>query len=121
MGMGQSFWRRRAEKRIEEARDKVQVVPDSDNSAKGEAPPARPFQRRPGDWRGLIEQRIQEGIDMGLFDNLRGAGKPLNLDEDALVPEDMRMAFRLLRSNGLAPLWVELNKEIGRASCRERV
>jgi DnaJ homolog subfamily C member 28 len=43
---------------------------------------------------------------------LRGAGKPLNLEEDAMVPEDLRMAFRLLRSNGLAPLWVQLNREI---------
>ncbi len=112
--MGQSFWRRRAEQRIEEARDKGQLRPGSDStgSAKGEDAGARPFQRRPGDWRGLVEQRIQEGIEKGLFDNLRGMGKPLNLDEDALVPEDMRMAFRLLRSNGLAPLWVELNKEI---------
>jgi DnaJ homolog subfamily C member 28 len=69
---------------------------------------------RPGTagWRSLIEQRIQDGIERGLFDNLAGAGKPLNLEEDALVPEDMRMAFRLLRTHGLAPLWVELNKEI---------
>ena len=109
--MGRSFWRRRAEQRIEEARDRGQLDHGSDG-AETEAKPARPYQRRPGDWRGLIEQRIQEGIEKGLFDNLPGAGKPLNLDDDAFVPEDMRMAFRLLRSNGLAPLWVELNKEI---------
>ncbi len=68
--------------------------------------------RAAGDWQGLVEQRIQEGMEQGLFDNLRGAGQPLNLDEDRFVPDDMRMAFRMLRSSGLAPLWVDMNKEI---------
>jgi DnaJ family protein C protein 28 len=116
--MSRSFLRRRAEQRIQEAQDNGEL--DQLAQSGGEAAPRepgkpaeeRPFGRRPGDWRGLVEQRIQEGIEKGVFDNLRGAGKPLNLDDDALVPEDMRMAFRLLRSNGLAPLWVEMNKEI---------
>ncbi len=68
--------------------------------------------RAAGDWQGLVEQRIQEGMEQGLFDNLRGAGQPLNLDEDRFVPDDMKMAFRMLRSSGLAPLWVDMNKEI---------
>ncbi|MDP9310675.1 MAG: DUF1992 domain-containing protein [Chloroflexota bacterium] len=68
--------------------------------------------RAAGDWHGLVEQRIQEGMEQGLFDNLRGAGQPLNLDEDRFVPDDMKMAFRMLRSSGLAPLWVDMNKEI---------
>ena len=76
------------------------------------APKNRSGRRAPGDWQGLVEQRILEGMEQGLFDNLRGMGKPLNFDEDQFVPEEMRMAFRVLRSNGLAPLWVELNKEI---------
>lgn len=63
-------------------------------------------------WQGLIEQRIQDGLSQGVFDNLPGMGKPLNLWDDAFVPEEMRMGFRLLRSNGLAPLWVEVNREI---------
>jgi hypothetical protein len=65
-----------------------------------------------GDWQGIVEQRIQDGMERGLFDNLRGMGKPLNLDEDQFVPDELKMAFRLLRSTGLAPLWVEMNKEI---------
>ena len=109
--MSQSFWRRRAERRIEEARDHGELDKTADDSDR-EGPGAQTAQRRPGNWHNLVEQRIQEGIEQGLFDNLPGAGKPLNLDEDAFVPEDMRMAFRLLRSNGLAPLWVEVNREI---------
>ena len=110
--VGRSFWRRRAEQRIEEARDSRELQ----RASEGEQADGTTARQTPrggiGGWRSLVEQRIQDGIERGLFDNLKGAGKPLNLDEDALVPEDMRMAFRLLRSNGLAPLWVELNREI---------
>lgn len=107
------FWRRRAEERIKAARDSGELERTSDDGDKTEAQAkARPAQRSAGGWRNLVEQRIQDGIERGLFDNLKGAGKPLNLEDDAFVPEDMRMAFRLLRTNGLAPLWVELNKEI---------
>lgn len=111
--MGGSFWRRRTEVRIRAAQQEHEQPRDErrDEEPRQKAE-ARPAQRGAGSWRNLVEQRIQDGIERGLFDNLSGAGKPLNLDEDALVPEDMRMAFRLLRSNGLAPLWVELNKEI---------
>jgi hypothetical protein len=107
-----SFLRRRAEQRLQEVREGEGHEPLAGEAEHEAAPtPSRP-RNGPAGWHSLVEQRIQDGIERGLFDNLRGAGKPLNLDEDALVPEDMRMAYRLLRSNGLAPLWVELNKEI---------
>lgn len=63
-------------------------------------------------WNGLVEQRILDGISKGMFDDLAGTGQPLNLEDDAFVPLEMRMAFRMLRSTGLAPLWVQMNKEI---------
>lgn len=79
---------------------------------KGDARGAAHSQRRPGDWNGLVEQRILDGMDKGLFDNLAGTGKPLNLDEDQFVPDELKMAFRMLRSTGLTPLWIEVNREI---------
>ena len=78
----------------------------------GQGKRAGGMRRGPGDWQGLVEQRILDGMEQGLFDNLRGEGKPLNLDEDRFVPDEMKLAFRLLHSSGVAPLWVELNKEI---------
>ncbi|HZG66486.1 MAG TPA: DUF1992 domain-containing protein [Herpetosiphonaceae bacterium] len=107
-----SFLRRRAERRLTELQQPSD--PEPDVAPAEEQPAAKQARPRAGTagWRSLVEQRIQDGMERGLFDNLPGAGKPLNLEEDALVPEDMRMAFRLLRSNGLAPLWVEMNKEI---------
>jgi hypothetical protein len=53
------------------------------------------------DW--IAEQRIAEAIARGDFDDLPGAGKPLALDDDPLVPADVRMACRILRNAGLVP------------------
>ena len=49
-------------------------------------------------WNGLVEQRILDGMAKGMFDDLQGTGKPLNLEDDAFVPLELRMAFRMLRS-----------------------
>ncbi len=106
--MSESFLRKRAERLLEEQNKKAKTETANEEEQEAQAP-----QRgSPAAWRGLVEQRIQEGIENGAFDNLAGAGKPLNLEEDAMVPEDLRMAYRLLRSNGLAPLWVQVNREI---------
>ncbi len=114
--MPRRYLDRRAEAEIEamlargelaQAKKSDEAEAEQKNTAK-----ARPGRRGPGDWQSIVEQRIQDGMERGLFDNLKGTGKPLNLDEDRFVPEELKMAFRLLRSTGLAPLWVEMNKEI---------
>ena len=51
----------------------------------------------------IAERRIAEAAANGELDNLPGAGKPLELDDDALVPEDLRMAHRILKNAGYAP------------------
>jgi len=48
----------------------------------------------------LAERKIAEAIERGEFDGLPGAGKPLHLDDDPLVPEELRMAYRILRNAG---------------------
>ena len=60
----------------------------------------------------LAEQKIQEAIERGEFDGLPGAGKPLELDHDPLVPEDLRVAYRVLKNAGFVPPEVEMLKEI---------
>jgi hypothetical protein len=60
----------------------------------------------------LAEQKIQEAIERGEFDNLPGSGKPLELDDDPLVPEDLRVAYRVLKNAGFLPPEVELRREI---------
>jgi hypothetical protein len=51
----------------------------------------------------IAERRIAEAIENGELDDLPGAGRPLALDDDALVPEDLRVANRILKNAGIAP------------------
>ncbi len=51
----------------------------------------------------LVEQRIREAMRKGELQGLPGEGRPLRLDDDALVPEELRMAYRILRNAGCAP------------------
>jgi hypothetical protein len=60
-----------------------------------------------------VEKQIKEAMARGEFDNLSGAGKPLDFDAYFNTPEDLRMAFAVLKSNEFVPEEVEISKEIG--------
>lgn len=60
----------------------------------------------------IAEQRILESIARGELDQLPGAGAPLDLDDDSLVPPEMRLAFRVLKNAGYVPEEVRLRREI---------
>lgn len=60
----------------------------------------------------IAEDRIRRAMEEGEFDNLFGAGKPLNLEDERWVPEDLRLAYRVLRNAGCIPPELELRKEI---------
>ncbi|MCB1739442.1 MAG: DUF1992 domain-containing protein [Gammaproteobacteria bacterium] len=62
----------------------------------------------------LIEQRIQDAMARGEFDELEGQGKPLKLDDDSQVPEDMRAAYRVLKNAGFIPEEATLRGDINR-------
>lgn len=56
----------------------------------------------------LVEQRIAAAAARGEFDELPGAGAPLlSLGDDALVPEEVRVANRILKNAGFVPPAVE--------------
>ena len=61
----------------------------------------------------LAEQKIAEAVSRGELDGLPGEGKPLDLDDDALVPEELRLAYRILKNAGFVPPEVETLNEIG--------
>jgi len=61
----------------------------------------------------LAERKIEEALARGELDGLPGTGRPLDLDADPLVPEDLRMAFRILKNAGFVPPEVEQIREIG--------
>ncbi len=60
-----------------------------------------------------IEERIREAIANGDFDNLEGAGKPLDFDDYFAAPEDVRMGYSILKSNKFVPEEIDRLKEIG--------
>lgn len=62
----------------------------------------------------LVERRIAQAQAQGAFDDLPGAGAPLALDDDPLVPQEWRVAYRILRNAGLVPPEVEHLREIRR-------
>lgn len=73
---------------------------------------AEPAQSSRSIYESLIERRMAAAEAAGLFDNLPGAGKPLQLDDDSLVPQELRLAFRMLKNADYAPSWIELQKLI---------
>ena len=75
--------------------------------------PDKPRPRRsPDEWRNLVDQRIEEAMAQGAFDNLRNKGKPLDPAPNPFTPADMQMANSLLRNNDLVPAWIADRNEI---------
>ncbi|MBE9551317.1 MAG: DUF1992 domain-containing protein [Proteobacteria bacterium] len=60
----------------------------------------------------IAEERILQAQRQGAFDNLSGAGKPLRLEDDSNIPEDMRMVCKILKNADCLPPEVEIRKEI---------
>jgi len=63
-------------------------------------------------FESIAEEKIREAQARGEFDHLPGAGKPLTLDDNPLVPEDLRVAYRILKNAGFVPPEVEARNEI---------
>jgi len=57
------------------------------------------------------ERHIQQAQQHGEFDNLPGYGKPLALDDDSAVPEDLRVGYRLLKNAGYLPAEIQDRKD----------
>jgi hypothetical protein len=62
----------------------------------------------------IVEERIKKAQEEGEFDNLEGTHKPLKF-EDQHVPEEFRLAHKILKNSGFLPPEVELRKNIREA------
>jgi hypothetical protein len=60
----------------------------------------------------IVEERIQQSMQKGEFDSLPGAGKPLALEDFSNVPEDLRMAYKILKNADCVPPEIDIKKEI---------
>lgn len=59
----------------------------------------------------IVEERIKKALKKGEFENLPGKGKPLP-GEDMNVPEDIRLAYKILKNADCIPPELEVKKEI---------
>lgn len=91
-----------------------------DHTGMPDAPDSRPHIHRRGpdgrmqvgpDWETLIERQIREAAERGQFDNLPHQGEPLPIDDNPYAGE-WGLAFHLLKNEGVAPPWIEADKEV---------
>ncbi|EDL62965.1 hypothetical protein BSG1_15103 [Bacillus sp. SG-1] len=60
----------------------------------------------------LSEQNIKKAYENGEFDRLPGFGKPLNLEDESSIPEELRMAHRIMKNAGFLTEENALRKEM---------
>ncbi|THV03359.1 hypothetical protein K435DRAFT_962521 [Dendrothele bispora CBS 962.96] len=66
-------------------------------------------------WTGLIEDRIERARSRGVFNNLKGRGKPLTStmeEKNPFIGREEYLMNRIVQRNGAAPPWVELQGEL---------
>jgi hypothetical protein len=60
----------------------------------------------------LIEEKIREAMERGDFDNLPGSGEHLHLENDSHLPDDLRLAYKILKNADCLPPELQLRKDI---------
>ncbi len=63
-------------------------------------------------WGSFVDKKIREAMDQGEFENLKGEGKPLPLEENPLEEEGKWAAHHLLKENGFTLPWIAKRAEI---------
>ncbi|SHO45575.1 DnaJ family domain-containing protein [Desulfopila aestuarii] len=62
----------------------------------------------------IAEQRIAQAIEKGELKTTGWENRPLPLDDDHMVPDDLKMAYKVLKNAGYLPPEIETRKEITR-------
>ena len=65
----------------------------------------------------IAEAKIAAAMREGEFDDLPGAGRPLELEDISQVPSELRLAYKMLRNAGVLPPEAELRREIYSLGC----
>ena len=60
----------------------------------------------------IVEERIRRAQKKGEFENLAGSGKPLDLLDDQMVAEELRLTYKILKNADYLPPEIELKKAI---------
>ncbi len=62
----------------------------------------------------IAEQKIAQALEKGELNPTAWKNKPLPLKDDHLVPDDLKMAYKILKNAGYLPPELETRKEITR-------
>ncbi|MGD2125453.1 MAG: DUF1992 domain-containing protein [Desulfobacteraceae bacterium] len=60
----------------------------------------------------MVERKIKEAQEKGEFDNLPGQGKPLAFEHEGHIPEELRIAYKILKNADCLPPELQEKKEI---------
>lgn len=60
----------------------------------------------------IAEQRIAEAMRERDLNSPKWKNKPLPLEDDRFVPDDLKMAYKILKNSGYVPPEIEERKEI---------
>ncbi len=63
-------------------------------------------------WQSRIDREIQQAINDGDMTDNPGVGKPLELSDDPHTPDELKMAFKVLRENDALPDWIAESREL---------
>ncbi|KIX11326.1 DnaJ family domain-containing protein [Dethiosulfatarculus sandiegensis] len=63
-------------------------------------------------WYKIAEEKITEAAQKGELDNLPGQGKPLELENDSNLDEEVRLTYKVLKNAGYTPPELDVKKEI---------
>ena len=62
----------------------------------------------------IAEQKILQAMQEGDLNSEKWKNKPLPLDDDRFVPDDLKMAYKILKNSGYLPPEIEAKKEINK-------
>ncbi len=62
----------------------------------------------------IAEQKILEALKTRTFTSEKWKNKPLPLNDDHNIPDDLKMAYKILKNSGYLPPEVEERKEVHR-------
>jgi hypothetical protein len=63
-------------------------------------------------WYKIAEEKITEAAKKGELDNLPGQGKPLEMEDDSCVSEELRLTYKVLKNSGYTPPELDITNEI---------
>ncbi len=59
-----------------------------------------------------VDEIIRKAIERGEFDDLPGAGKPLDMEANPHADPEWRLAYKMLRDGGYSLPWIEARQEV---------